>query len=120
MLSILFWITAAILWAVADKVETRIAYNTSIFEGHDSIFWCKEIAAWHMPFVPFTTYRPDAWHLSKSIILILMALAILCYKPIVSPLVDFILLGAAWNLVFNIFYNKILLKKTWTKKNSTS
>lgn len=56
--------------------------------------------------VPFT----DAWHTFKSIMIILFALAIVFYKQVFNWYTDFIIIGIIWNSIFNLFYNKILLK----------
>ena len=51
----------------------------------------------------------DAWHLFKSLMVVLFVLAIVLYKPFFGILIDFFVLGAIWNLEFLSFYNKILV-----------
>lgn len=49
----------------------------------------------------------DSWHLCKSIMIVLMCLAIVAYEPLINWWVDLIILGTTWNLTFSLFYNKI-------------
>lgn len=113
---ILFFLIAiaAFFNAVMDKTETIISFNSSVFKNLDGEFWCKVNSA-SRPFILGTEYRADAWHLSKSLMIIFMALAIVFYTPVFNWLIDFILVGASWNLVFNLCYNKLLIP--WKKKH---
>jgi len=38
-------------------------------------------------------------------------LAVVLYTPLVTPLWDFFIGGAVWNLTFNLFYNYLFVKK---------
>jgi len=42
--------------------------------------------------------------------IVLLGFAIVLYVPVVNIYVDIILVGFAWNLTFNVFYNKIFKK----------
>lgn len=105
MYSYLFIFLAAICNALMDKIETIISFNTSIFRGLNKGFWCKVNSA-NTTFIPLTHYKVDAWHLSKSAMIIFWALAIIYYKPFI-PILDFLVIGSVWNLTFNTFYNHI-------------
>ena len=52
----------------------------------------------------------DAWHLSKSLMIICFILAIVIYKPIVHPVLDFVMFGLLFNFTFTLFYDIILRK----------
>lgn len=88
-----------------DRVENDIQFNQSIFKRLKKGFWCKTESA-SRPFIRFTKYRPDAWHLAKSLMVIFICLAIIFYKPL-FPIIDFCIFGICWNIFFNLGYNKI-------------
>ena len=56
-------------------------------------------------------YPVNAWHLLKSLMIVLMVIGAIIYEPVVNPYVDFVLFGVVWNLFFNILFNKILVNK---------
>lgn len=45
----------------------------------------------------------DAWHVAKSLMIILITLSIIFYKPFI-PVIDMIVLGVIWNVSFNTSY----------------
>jgi hypothetical protein len=57
----------------------------------------------------------DAWHFFKSLMIVLLCIAIVAYTSInttlISKIVELILLGAAWNLPFNLIFNNKKLNK---------
>jgi len=113
---------SAICSAIADRVETTISFKVSSFRNKKVAFWCKPISAHNVGFIPFTKYRPDAWHLAKSGMIICFVSSAAFYHPFVEnflqPFIDnyviagkilFIILGGTIYIqVFNLFYNKIL------------
>lgn len=99
---------AAILNAVMDRVENEGFYQ-SIFRDKKSSFWYKR-DSWNKATKVFG-WKFDAWHLSKSLMLVFIAIAIVLYKPIFNPLYDFGLAGLTWIVVFNLFYNRIFKVK---------
>jgi len=110
-LTYIFIALAAICNALMDKVETTISFKDSRFKNKKVAFWCKPISAHNVKFIPFTKYRPDAWHLAKSTMIVLWCLAIVFYHSFI-PVIDFVVMGIVYNLVFNIFYNHIFKTKT--------
>lgn len=98
---------AAIFNAVMDSVEYDTAYERSVFNQFNPKWWCKTISWKYVKFIPFTRYRPDAWHLAKSAMIIFFCLSVVFYKTQIYWLVDFVILGLVWNIVFNLFYDKI-------------
>jgi hypothetical protein len=107
LLSCLFIALAAVLNAVMDSVEYETAFEKSIFNRYNPKWWCKSISWKYVKFIPFTKYRPDAWHLAKSGMIVFLLLAVVVYTNDFIPFMDFVLLGLIWNMIFNLFYNKI-------------
>lgn len=105
-LTYIFISLAAICNALMDKVETTISFKDSVFRNMKVAFWCKPISAHNVKFIPFTKYRPDAWHLTKSAMIVLWCLAVVFYHPFL-PIIDFVVMGSVYNLMFNLFYNRI-------------
>jgi hypothetical protein len=92
-------ILAAFFSAVMDKTKDTIQYNSSVFKNWNKRFWNDEEPTqyfWR------TKYKLNAWHLSKS-------LMIICICAAISRTIwEFIIYGIIWNLVFNFLYNKAL------------
>ncbi len=107
ILSLIFIVLAAVLNAVMDSVEYETAYSRSIFSKYNPKWWLKTTSWEYVKFLPFTKYRPDAWHLAKSGMIVFLCLAIVFFSTKGILLIDFLILGAVWNTVFNIFYNRI-------------
>ena len=101
---------SAMFNALMDSVEYEGIFNRSIFSKYNPKWWCKSISWEYVKFLPFTKYRPDAWHLAKSSMVVFVSLAIVLYKPHFHPIVDLALFGITWNLSFNLFYNKLFRK----------
>jgi hypothetical protein len=110
ILSLLFLSIAAVLNAVMDSVEYDTAFERSIFSRYNPKWWCKSISWKYVKFIPLTKYRADAWHLAKSGMVVFIILSVLFYQNQIHVLLAFLLYGAVWNLVFNLFYNKIFRK----------
>jgi len=105
MLSFILIFFAAMLNAVMDKTKDTIQYNSSQFRGLNPYFW--DDSMWMGKFVPFTRYKFNAWHISKSLMLLCLLAVPLFYKPILGYC-DYLLFGFEWIVIFNLFYNKIL------------
>lgn len=104
MFSYLFIALAAMFNSVMDKTKDTIQYNSSLFgkRGWNPKFWNDEVSE-HV-FIFGTKYKPNAWHISKSCMLI-------CFDAAISTSVlQFYVIGAVWILTFNLFYNKLLKK----------
>lgn len=121
--SLLLWGMAAILDACQDTLEHH--YRNSIFckkGDENNRFWNMEESNKNPIYVPKTKYKVDAWHLVKSIKIILLAMSLvfaLFNKEIgwlglelnlTVIIVSLIILGVVWNGLFNLFYNYILIK----------
>lgn len=128
-LSFLCWELAAICNAVMDTLKYH--YYNSIFRekyGDKNAFWNEDIKDAKPYIIPGTKYKVNAWHLFKSAMIILQALSscfmflagtYITYLPCKTLIVIGFLIayGIRWNGFFNLFYNKILLKKKCTKKD---
>ena len=108
--SLIFLVLAAMFNALMDSVEYETAFEKSIFYKLNPKWWCKSISWEYVKFLPFTKYRPDAWHLAKSSMVVFIVLAIVVAAPVSHPLPHFVLLGLIWNMSFNLFYNHIFRK----------
>ena len=95
---------ASLFNAVMDAVENE-NISESIFKKWDVRFWYKR-ESWKYVKKIFG-YRPDAWHLSKSAMIICLVLAIVFYEPKSAWYVDVGIFGFIWNFSFWLFYNKI-------------
>ena len=67
-------------------------------KGRTKLFWKI-----NMP-VQFT----DAWHFSKSFMIVSLIAAIVLYNPLFGIWIDFFAIGFIWNMTFSFFYNVIL------------
>ena len=123
MISYILFALAAICNAVMDTLVHH--YNKSIFTKLNAWFWDATIS-WtnkyidHLPTkglrmliwkIHYPVQLTDAWHLFKSIMIVLLVLGAVLYEPLLGIGWDFLTIGIIWNLTFNLFYNKILRKK---------
>lgn len=96
---------AAICNAFMDIVENE-NFHDSVFKNLNQKFWYKR-ESWKSA-TKVWGWKFDAWHLAKSLVIILICAAIVTYQPFII-LIDMIVLGTVWNLTFTIFYK--LFKK---------
>ena len=108
-LSYLFIFLAAILNAFMDTSTDH--YNLSIFSKLDPKFWAMQISWQYSKTI--LGYHIDAWHIAKSSMVISILLAIIFYRHINIryDLINILILSAIWNVVFNLFYNLIFVRK---------
>lgn len=109
MLFYFFIIVCAVFKATADTLLHH--FDTSIFKYEDPAFWNPTVSWEYVPYIKFTKYRPDAWHLSNSLMLLCGALAAVSNQHLVSGIVDLGISGTLFILTFNLFYNKIFRRK---------
>ncbi len=105
--SILFFAIAAFFSAVMDSIENE-HIKITIFQYLPVNFWYKR-ESWNKSKQIFG-YKIDAWHLSKSAMVICVAFAALFYKEIFGFWWDLLFYGAVWCHVFNGFYNHVFKK----------
>lgn len=111
MITILLIAFAAICKACADALFSHP--QTFPFKGK---FWVVYTAG--QKYLPFTKYPLNAWHVANSLMIISFIAAPFFYWPVVElftpfwdSVVDFVICGTVFNLVFNLFYNHIFKKK---------
>jgi uncharacterized membrane protein YccC len=113
ILSVTFLVLAAVFSAVADTLADH--FETSIFKWKDPRWWKKDVSWQHVGFIRFTKYRPDAWHLSKSAMIVCFILFGLLFPFSMHgfwvAVISLVILGGVFNLTFNIFYNHLLRRK---------
>ena len=105
--SVILIALAAMFNALMDTVEYETAFQRSIFHKLNPKWWCKSISWEYVKFLPFTKYRPDAWHLAKSSMVICIVLALTFSVPVSHKLPYFVVMGLIWNMSFNLFYNHL-------------
>jgi len=102
-------IIAVFFNAIMDAVENTPNFNESIFKNLDKKFWCKDVS-WQYAKKIFN-YKLDAWHLSKSAMIICLAMAIVFFRPKHNWWVHLISIGLIWNMGFWFFYHKVFKVK---------
>lgn len=124
MISFILILFSAICNAVMDVCSFH--YENSIFSKYNPQWWNpfiswknkyidgdpkKGLRKWFFGLLDYPTFLTDAWHFFKSSMIVLFSVAIVVYKPVVCPLIDFAIIGVIWNLAFNVCYNKIFVLK---------
>ena len=102
--------------AFMDRIDDENIHQ-SIAKNWNWSFWYKRESYKSSKMIG--GYRIDGWHLSKSLMIILIAFSIYYSKyplfTLKNPLLDLAahvsLLGVEWILTFNLFYNKIFNRK---------
>jgi hypothetical protein len=108
VLWIIFWGLAAFFNSVMDAVENE-NFHESIFKDLPKGFWYKR-ESWK--FAPrLLGWKADAWHISKSLMIICIAATVIFYHPLINKWVDFLFLGVVWNVSFNVFYHVLFKVK---------
>jgi len=105
---IMFLSFAAMFNAVMDSVENEHILST-VFKNLKVSFWSK-LNSWDKAKKLFN-YKFDAWHLSKSAMIICFAFSLCYYDTTLGFWQDFILAGCIWNHTFNGFYSHLFISK---------
>ena len=104
--SILFIAAAAIFKSIADTLQHH--FDTSVFKNKNPKWW-NPMKSWaYVKFLPLTKYRPDAWHLANSAMIISFIAAVVAYKPQLPWYAEMAIGGLCFNLIFEFFYAKVL------------
>jgi hypothetical protein len=125
MVSLLLVILAAVINAAMDTLNAR--YRQSVFFTKDFRInrFTDPATSWQNKWKngdrtqgekffgssTFLVWTTDFWHLAKTIMLLCFALAIVCYVPIIHPLLDWIIYWIGFGTIFELFWAKIFLKK---------
>ncbi len=120
--SMILVVLAAICNACMDTLvhhwDSSVFYKPNCIENNRwNSFFNPEKSSVSAYILPFTKYKVDAWHLLKSLMIILLVGAIVISLASEPPIFNvwwfylglFIWFGILWNGTFNIFYNHILL-----------
>lgn len=136
MVSILFFILAAICNAVMDRVAERPLFNESIFKGWPK-WWDHKDKTWRRKYlwdvkgklnirlgrrkligpINYPVQLLDPWHFFKMLMVLFIACSIVTAlmsfydRTWFSALVALTLYGLIWNFTFTIFYDWVLKRK---------
>jgi len=102
MITFILIALAAMTNAIMDTIAFH--FSRSIFK-HSTWFWTVDKYR-----MKVGGYPVNAWHLAKSLMIMLMVVGAMLYEPIVNPYSDFFIYGIVWNVFFNIMFNKILIE----------
>lgn len=108
MITITLLILAAIFKAVADTLQHH--FDTSIFRNKDVRWWNPAFSWKYVKFIPLTKYRLDAWHLANSLMIVSFICFGVFHESIYKWWIEIIAGGIIFNVVFSLFYNKLLRK----------
>ncbi|WP_298845704.1 hypothetical protein [uncultured Clostridium sp.] len=122
--SLIFWALASVCNACMDTLAHHYYKSIFIKRGNPfdipwNNFWNPETSWNNSYIIPGTKWKLDAWHSFKSLMIIFEALAIMFAWIDCPPFIDsiwfnlgfLIVIGCIWNLTFNVFYNKLLIRK---------
>jgi hypothetical protein len=107
MVSLILFIIASILNSIMDTLFDH--FGVSIFKKLNPNFW-NPMISWKNS-KKILGYPIDAWHLVKSLFIICIIGAIIFYQPLISSslILNILIFGISWNIIFDIFYNIILI-----------
>ena len=141
MITLVLFLIAGILNAAMDKIA--FTFDNSIFSKLNPLFWDVRISwknQYKQPLRPstpkwyyFKIFQPpyeetfpysssalvmftDAWHLAKFLMLVCLCCGAVCYQPLLTGFLDFVLFYLAFTVTFTIFYTKIFDKRFYGKK----
>lgn len=132
MLSILFLSLAAICNAIMDSILFH--WDKSIFKGSKLEWWANPEVSYKNKWKNHSNsedgekfpgsstifvFITDLWHFAQSFMITFFVLGVLFYDsivvikgyPLVSLLIDFVILKGVFSLTFELFWSKILKKK---------
>jgi hypothetical protein len=101
---------AALFNAIMDTLEEG-HFSNSIFKNLNPKFWYKDESWKYAKRIPLIDYPIDAWHISKSLMLLCLSMAT-APNIIIFPIywLNVLCLGIVWSIVFSVFYDHILKK----------
>ena len=132
MLSILFLSLAGICNAIMDSILFH--WDKSIFKGSKLEWWANPEVSYKNKWKNHSNsedgekfpgsstifvFITDLWHFAQSFTITFFVLGVLFYDsivvikgyPLVSLLIDFVILKGVFSLTFELFWSKILKKK---------
>ena len=132
MLSVLFLSLAGICNAIMDTILFN--WDKSIFKGSKLEWWANPEVSYKNKWKNHSNsedgekfpgsstifvFITDLWHFAQSFMITFFVLGVLLYDgivvikgyPLVSLLIDFVILKGVFSLTFELFWSKILKKK---------
>jgi len=132
MLSVLFLSLAGICNAIMDTILFH--WDKSIFKGSKLEWWANPEVSYKNKWKNHSNsedgekfpgsstifvFITDLWHFAQSFMITFFVLGVLLYDgivvikgyPLVSLLIDFVILKGVFSLTFELFWSKILKKK---------
>lgn len=109
MTSLLIILLAAIFKAIADTLQHH--YSTSVFRKLPYQYWNPNESWKYIKFIPLTKFRPDAWHLANSAMIVSFILAVIFYEQQLKWFWELAIAGVSFNVIFGLFYDLILRRK---------
>lgn len=112
LLHLLFPVLIGFFLAVMDRVNEPVAFRASVFRNLNPKWWVRSISWQYVKFIRFTKYRPDAWHLAKTMmIMCIPMIAVFEFKYtgllLVNAIIDMCIITGS----FVLFYDYILKRK---------
>lgn len=122
VVSLILIILAATCNAVMDICSHK--FNSSVFSKLNPWWWNAEIS-WKNKYINrnpsegrkklfwkinYPVQLTDAWHFFKMLMLVLICLAVVFYRPVFNWWADILYFGTAWNCTFSLFYSKVFVK----------
>lgn len=104
MVTIILVILAALFKSVADTLEHH--FDTSVFKKLKPELWDPDrstVKTWWI-----THYKIDPWHVANSMFIVSFILAAILNTLTWKWYLQLLVLGTVFNLVFEVFYSKIL------------
>lgn len=105
MTAYIFLFIAAFFNACMDAFENAPNFNESIFKNLNKKFWLKSVS-WEYARKIFS-YKLDAWHISKTLMLLCLVLYAYTLNKDVSWWVTLLNFAIVWNGGFILFYHYI-------------
>lgn len=109
MISYALIVLAAFFNACMDCFENSPNFYESIFSHWNRNFWCKDIS-WQFA-KKIGSYKLDSWHISKSLMIICWALAVVTMTIDHWWGIKLLSIGILWNVSFWLFYHKLFKVK---------
>lgn len=107
--SIVLLIAACFFNAVMDATENMPNFNESRLKNLPKNFWLKEVSWKYAPKI--FSYKLDAWHISKSCMIICFILSGIFFDMPVEKwqdVVSYLVIGGViWNFFFWLFYHRL-------------
>lgn len=108
------WLLFAVLSSICNAMMDTLShhFSTSVFKKLNQKFWNPIVSSDSA--YRIGGYKIDAWHLTKSVMIVLLGFSVVfaMLQPTNNAwYIDLCLFGLAWNTIFSLFYDIILRRK---------